>query len=73
MAEPKAKEPPPKVKNDEEAAWLKEMSGSELIFVTGNGQEVTRGRNAFQGKTSLLNIGQWYILSGSKSVKAVVK
>ncbi len=73
MAEPKAKSPPPKVGRDEQAAWLKEISGQELIFVTENNQEVIRGKNAFQGKASRLIVGQWYVLSGSKSVRAVAK
>jgi hypothetical protein len=62
---------PPSVRQDEQAAWLKEIFEKELVLVTKDGKEVRRPRNAFQGKATLLKVGQWYILWGAKSVKPI--
>lgn len=60
---------PPSVKQDEQAAWLKEVFEKELVLVTQEGKEVRRPRKAYQGKATLLQAGHWFILSGTKTVK----
>ncbi|MBU4262981.1 MAG: hypothetical protein KKC76_14085 [Proteobacteria bacterium] len=64
-------EPPPVVKNDEEAAWLKEIYEKKLLFITAQGEERERPRHAFQGKNALLILRNWFILKGSNCVKPV--
>ena len=64
-------EPPPVVKNDEEAVWLKEVYEKKLLFVTAQGEERERPRRAFQGKNALLIVRNWFILKGSNCVKPV--
>lgn len=62
-------EPPP-VRKDERAAWLKGLYKDELVFVTREGEEVRRRRyKDFQGSDSLLEVGKWFILSGTRTVK----
>jgi CRISPR/Cas system CSM-associated protein Csm3 (group 7 of RAMP superfamily) len=62
---------PPKVRNDEQAAWLKSMNDTILFFVTDMGETVPRKRSGFQGKSSQLELGHWYVLSGTnKSTRA---
>ncbi len=63
--------PPPIVKKDEQAAWLKERWDTELVLVTQEGKEARRKQSDFQGKAALLQVGHWYILSGTRSVKPV--
>lgn len=60
---------PPAVRQDEQAAWLKEVFEKELVLITKEGKEVRRPRKAFQGKLALLQVGRWFILSGTISVK----
>ena len=57
------------MKQDEQAAWLKEIFENELVLMTPEGKEVRRPRNVFQGKATLLEAGEWFILWGTKSVK----
>jgi hypothetical protein len=64
-------EPPPRVKGDEVAAWLKASSESELTFVTLEGKEQTRSIQGFQGKRKFLEKGGWFILFGDKGSKPV--
>lgn len=71
--EKKPEEPPPEVRNDEEAAWLKEKYEKKLLFVTEQGAERERPRNALQGKDELLVIRNWFILKGTKCVLPVKK
>ncbi|HJW85118.1 MAG TPA: RAMP superfamily CRISPR-associated protein [Candidatus Brocadiaceae bacterium] len=60
-------EPPPKVKQGEDAAWLKERYEDKLVFVNTQGKEVVRSRKGYQGKPGLLETGKWFILSGTNS------
>jgi hypothetical protein len=60
-------EPLPIVKQDEEAAWLKEICGDWLIFVSTQGKEIGRKRSGYQGKPALLEVGKWFILSGTNT------
>jgi CRISPR/Cas system CSM-associated protein Csm3 (group 7 of RAMP superfamily) len=59
------KEPPPKVSQDQEAAWLKEIYDDELLFVNTQGEEIKRPRRGFQAKQKLLIAGKWFVLSGT--------
>ncbi len=60
---------PPKVRKDEEAAWLREIYSNRLIFINEQDKVIERSRNGYQGKTSLLKVGKWYILSGTNASK----
>jgi hypothetical protein len=60
-------EPPPKTKQGEDAAWLKEIYNDKLVFVDTQGKEVVRSRKGYQGKPNLLEAGKWFILSGTNS------
>lgn len=62
--------PPPVVGPDEQAAWLKAVFKDEMLLVTADNKEARRPYSAFQAKKSLLVVGKWYVLSGTKSVKA---
>lgn len=62
-------EPPPKVKQGEEIAWLKEIYKDKLIFVDTHGKEIVRSRNGYQGKPNLLEVGKWFIISGTNFSK----
>jgi len=59
------------VKKEEQAVWLKEMWEKELVFVTLEGKQARRKYDDFQAKKELLQVGYWYILSGTRSVKPV--
>lgn len=58
---------PPKVKHGEDAAWLKEIYSDKLVFVDAQNREIERSRNGYQGKPNLLEVGKWFILSGTKT------
>lgn len=58
------KEPAPKVSQDQEAAWLKEIYDNELVFVDTQGNEIKRPRKACQSKKKLQEVGAWFILWG---------
>lgn len=60
---------PPTVKQDEEAAWLKEIYKEKLVFVNEQKEERVRKRSGYQGKTNLLVVGEWFILSGTNTSK----
>jgi len=60
-------EPPPKLKVDEEAAWLRESHNDSLVFVTAGNEVKTRKRSGFQGKSQMLEPGRWFILSGTNA------
>lgn len=62
-------EPPPVVGPDEQAAWLKALFKDDILLVTADDKEARRPYGAFQAKKSLLVVGKWYVLSGTKSVK----
>lgn len=62
-------EPPPKVKQGEEIAWLKEIYKDKLVFMDTQGKKVVRSRNGYQGKPNLLEAGKWFILSGTNFSK----
>lgn len=62
---------PPNVRQSEQAVWLRELFEKELVLVTLEGKDVRRPRSAFQGKASLLQVGRWFILSGTRSVMPV--
>ena len=62
-------EPPPKTKQGEDAAWLKEMYKDRLVFMDTQGKEVVRSRKGYQGKPNLPEVGKWFILSGTNSSK----
>lgn len=66
-------EPPPAVGPGEQAAWLRTLFEKEMVLVTQDNKEVRRQRTQLQGKQSLLSVGQWYVLSGTSSVKSPVK
>jgi hypothetical protein len=40
-----------------------------MLLVTADNKEARRPYSAFQAKKSLLVVGKWYVLSGTKSVK----
>ena len=62
----KPPEPPaPKVGQDQEAAWLKEIYDDELVFVDTQGKEIKRPRRGFQAKQKLLMVDKWFVLSGT--------
>lgn len=58
---------PPTVRNDEEAVWLKEIYKEKLVFVNEHKEERVRKRSGYQGKTDLLVVGEWFILSGTNT------
>lgn len=60
---------PPTIKQDEEAAWLKEIYKEKLVFVNEQKEERVRKRSGYQGKTDLLVVGEWFILSGTNTSK----
>ena len=64
---------PPLVRRGEQAAWLKELWEDELVLITTDGMAARRKRSAIQGvkKSAAFQPGQWFILSGEKSVRPV--
>lgn len=71
-----ATEPPkelaPKVGQEQEAAWLKEIYDDELVFVNTQGREIVRPRQACQGKKKLQEVGKWFVLWGTTASKRVL-
>ncbi|HQU32372.1 MAG: hypothetical protein HRU72_03315 [Planctomycetia bacterium] len=67
VVESQPQEPPFKTKQGEDAAWLKERYEDKLVFVNTQGKEVVRSRKGYQGKPKLLEVGKWFILSGTNS------
>lgn len=66
------KEPAPKVGQDQEAAWLKEIYDDELVFVSTQGKEIVRPRQACQSKKKLQEVGKWFVLWGTTASKRVL-
>jgi len=66
------KEPAPKVSQDQEAAWLKEIYDDKLVFVDTQGKEIKRPRKACQSKKKLQEVGAWFILWGPSASKRVL-
>jgi len=66
------KEPAPKVGQDQEAAWLKEIYNDELVFVNTQGKEIVRPRQACQGKKKLQEVEKWFVLWGPSASKRVL-
>jgi CRISPR/Cas system CSM-associated protein Csm3 (group 7 of RAMP superfamily) len=62
-------EPAPVVKPDEEAAWMKEIHTDKLILINKEGEVRERSRKSYQSSPKLLEVGKWFILSGTKCVK----
>lgn len=59
------KEPAPKVGQEQEAAWLKEIYDDELVFADTQGKEIKRPIRGLQAKQKLLIVGNWFVLSGT--------
>ncbi|MBC2695474.1 MAG: hypothetical protein HF982_09425 [Desulfobacteraceae bacterium] len=66
------KEPAPKVGQDQEAAWLKEIYDNELVFVDTQDKEIVRPRQACQGKKKLQEVGKWFVLWGTTASRRVL-
>jgi CRISPR/Cas system CSM-associated protein Csm3 (group 7 of RAMP superfamily) len=65
-------EPPPKVSQDQEAAWLKEIYDDELVFVDIQGKEIVKRRQACQSKKKLQEVGKWFVLWGTTASRRVL-
>jgi len=63
-----SEDPPTDLPHDAKAVWLKKLCKDLLVFEDNEGKEVIRKPNAFQGKKTLLKVGHWYFLKGSKAV-----
>jgi len=64
-------EKPPAIRPGEEAAWLKTIFETKLVFMSLQGQEIERPKAAYQGKHDLLKVGHWFILSGTVSSRPI--
>jgi hypothetical protein len=60
--------PPSGLPSDQKTVWLKEIYEKRLVFIDTEGKKIERRINDFQAKKSLLGVGRWYILKGTKSV-----
>lgn len=63
--------PPPILKAEGEAAWLKEIHEDTLVLVAVDGTELRRPKRGYQGSPKLLKVGDWFVLSGTICVKPV--
>lgn len=63
-----AEDPPRTLKQDQKAAWLKQIVGDELILIDSQGERIVRPKRGYQGKKDLLQCGKWFILSGTIQV-----
>jgi hypothetical protein len=59
--------PPSGLPSDQKTVWLKEIYEKRLVFVDTEGKKIERRINDFQAKKSLLGVGRWYVLKGTKS------
>jgi hypothetical protein len=63
--------PPPTLKAEGEAVWLKEIHEDTLVLVARDGTELRRPKRGYQGSPKLLRVGDWFVLSGTICVKPV--